>query len=124
MKMTVQQWLNSPEEPDVFKPFLPEGDINCGLVRYDAEENVFRVLIGQGYIQTYDIEADRILSGGGFLDFLLQVHSKDWVTGQHLKDLLDCVTCWVYRDHGHRFPQDFFDVAGGMNRGLDDPGRV
>jgi len=123
MKMTVQQWLNSPGEPKVFKPFFPHGDIVCGLVRYDSEERAFRVFRGQDYNGTYDMEADRILSGGGFLDFLLQVHSKEWVTGQHLKDLLDCVTCWVYRDHGD-FPQDFFDVAGGMNRGLDDPGQI
>lgn len=69
------------------------------------------------------MEADRILSGGGFLDFLLHVHSKEWVTGQHIKDLLDCVACWTYRDHG-KFPQVFFDVVGGMNRGLDDPNAV
>ena len=67
--------------------------------------------------------ADRILSGGGFLDFLLQVHSKEWVTAQHLKDLLDCVACWAFRDHG-KLPQSFFDVAGGMNRGLDDPNSI
>ncbi|MCP4269699.1 MAG: hypothetical protein GY777_29695 [Candidatus Brocadiaceae bacterium] len=121
MKMTVQQWMNSPEKPDIFKPFSHCGDIRCGLVLYDAEERVFRICIGAGYIQTYDMKADRILSGGGFLDFLLQVHSKEWITGQHLKDLLDCITCWVYRDHGGRFPQDFFDVTDGMNRGLDDP---
>ena len=124
MKMTVQQWLNSPEDPDVFKPFSPNGDIICGLVRYDSEGNMFRIFMGHDYKGTYDMETDRILSGGGLLDFLLQVHSKERATGQHLKDLLDCVTCWVYRDHGHRFPQDFFDVAGGMNRDLDDPGKI
>jgi hypothetical protein len=123
MKMTVQQWMNSPEDPDVYKPFLPQGDIVVGLVRFDEKEQVFRIYMGAEYLATYDMEADRILSGGGFLDFLLQVHSKEWVTGQHLKDLMDCLTCWVYRDHG-KFPQKFFDVAGGMNRGLDDPGCV
>jgi hypothetical protein len=80
--------------------------------------------MGQGCNGTYDIEADRVLSGAGLLDFLLQIHSKEWITGQHLKDFLDCVTCWVYRDHGKRFAQDFFDVAGGMNRDLDDPGQL
>ena len=124
MEMTVQQWMNSPENPRVVEPFPYDGDIICGLVRYDAKERVFRIFIGAGYIQTYDMAADRILSGGGFLDFLLQVHSKEWVTGQHLKDLLDCVTCWVCRDHGGRFPQDFFDVMGGMNRDLDDPNTI
>ena len=67
--------------------------------------------------------ANRILSGGGFLDFVLQVHSKEWATGQHLKDLLDCITRWTYRGHGC-FPQVFFDVTGGMNRGLDDPSAI
>jgi hypothetical protein len=95
-----------------------------GHVRYDAVERVFRIHMGEAYFGTYDMEADRILSGGGFLDFLLQVHSKPWITGQHLKDLLDCVTCWIYRDHGQRLPQDFFDVIGGMNRDLDDPNAI
>ena len=124
MRMTVQQWMNSAEPPRFFKPFDPTADIRCGTVRFDAAENMFRISMGGDYSGTYDMEADRILSGGGFLDFLLQVHSKEWVTGQHLKDLLDCVTCWVYRDHGQQFPQGFFDVINGMNRGLDDPGQI
>lgn len=123
MKMTVQQWMNSPEDPDVYKPFLPQGDIVVGPVRFGEKQQVFRIYMGAEYLGTYDMEADRILSGGGFLDFLLQVHSKEWVTGQHLKDLMDCVTCWAYRDHS-QFPQEFFDVAGGMNRRLDEPGNV
>jgi hypothetical protein len=123
MQMTVQQWLNSPEDPEVHKPFLPQGDITVGLVRFDAQTNVFRIYMGQGYNGTYEMEADRILSGGGFLDFVLQVHSKVWVTGQHLKDLLDCVICWTYREHG-KLPQAFFDVIGGMNRDLDDPNAI
>ena len=124
MRMTVQQWMNSPTTPKLLKPFYPSGDIQCGMARYDAEKNVFRITMGGDYAGTYNMEADRILSGAGFLDFVLQVHSKEWVTGQHIKDLLDCVTCWVYRDHGHQYPQKFFDVIGGMNRGLDDPGRL
>ena len=120
MIMTVQQWMNSPDKPEVFKPFPPSGDIVVGLVRFDDAAQVFRVYMGADYNGTYDMEADRILSGSGCFDFLLQVHSKDWVTAQHLKDLLDCIACWVYRDHG-KFPQLFFDVAGGMNRGLDEP---
>jgi hypothetical protein len=118
--MTVQQWMNSPEKPEMMKPFAISGDITIGTVRFDEEKDLFRIYIGAEHADTYDIAADRILSGGGFLDFVLQVHSKPWVTAQHLKDLIDCVTCWVYRDHG-KFPQDFFDVAGGMNLGLDAP---
>ena len=117
--MTVQQWMNSPEDTDGYKPFPPEGDIAIGLVRFDDAAQVFRIYMGAGYLGTYDIDCDRILSGAGCFDFLLQVHSKEWATGQHLKDLLDCITCWTYRDHG-KFPQMFFDVAGGMNRGLDE----
>jgi hypothetical protein len=124
MQMTVQQWLNSPDNPEVFKPFPPDGDMCCGSVLYDSKERVFRIHMGADFRTTYDMQADRILSGAGFLDFLLQIHGKDWVTGQHLKDLMDCVTCWVYRDHGHRFPQEFFGVAWGMNKDLDDPGEV
>lgn len=118
--MTVQQWLNSPEDSPRSQPFPPEGDIQVGLVKFDVEASLFRIYMGMNYSGTYDIHADRILTGGGFLDFVLQVNSKEWCTGQHLKDLLDCVTCWTFRDHG-KFPQVFFDVVGGMNRDLDDP---
>ncbi|MFA6176599.1 MAG: hypothetical protein WC765_08485 [Phycisphaerae bacterium] len=119
--MTVQQWMDGSGKPRL--PYPPDGDITIGLVRFDAKGNIFRVHMGGEYFGTYDMSADRILSGGGFLDFLLQIHSKEWVSGQHLKDFLDCVTCWSYRDHG-KFPQDFFDVAGGMNRSLDDPNAI
>ena len=63
MTMSVQQWMNSPEKPEVFKPFLPMGDIVVGLVRFDDEAQIFRVYMGVGYNGTYDMESDRILSG-------------------------------------------------------------
>ena len=59
-------------------------DINVGSVRFDSKEDVFRIYMGQGYNGSYDMHADRIMSGGGFLDFLLQIHSKEWATAQHL----------------------------------------
>lgn len=121
--MTVRQWQNAGECPSTEKPFPPEGDIVIGLVRFDAQNSKFRIYMGADYYGTYDMDSDRIMSGGGFLDFLLQVHSKPWATPQHLSDLLDCVTCWTYRDHG-KFPQMFFDVAGGMNRNLDEPNSI
>jgi len=123
--MTVQQWLNSSEESkkNPFEPFWPEGDIRIGTVVFDAKENMFRIYEGKESDDTYDMAADRILSGKGLLDFVFQVHTKEWVSGQHLKDLLDCITCWTYREHG-KFPQEFFDVAGGMNSNLDDPGKL
>ena len=123
MHLTVQQWLNDAHDPDfVFKPFQDEGDIIIGFVKFDSEKNLFQIREGFGSL-TYDMDADRILSGGGFLDFVLQIHGKEWITAQHLKDLFDCVTCWTYREYG-KFPQDFFDVAGGMNRGLDAPDAI
>lgn len=91
-----------------------------GTVVFSEAEDTFKITMGSDYNGTYDMAADRILSGSGLLDFILQIHHKEWVTGDHLKDLLDCVTCWVYRDHG-KFPQEFFDVIGGMNAGLDAP---
>ncbi len=74
--------MNSPEKPDVYKPFRPDGDIDMGLVRFDSEANVFRIYMGQGYNGTYDMEADRILSGGGFLDFLLHRAVRNHGTGE------------------------------------------
>lgn len=118
--MTTQQWLNSTETSINYKPFDPDGNISFGFVEFDAKNDIFRINMGFGYNGTYDMSADRILSGAGFLDFLFQVHSKEWVTAQHLADLLDCITCWTYREHG-KFPQEFFDVICGMNKGLDEP---
>jgi len=122
MQLTVQQWLESSGESrkQTFDPFPPDGDIPMGLVKYSAEEDTFKIQMGAAYRGTYDMAADRILSGSGLLDFLFQIHQYEWCTGQHMKDFLDCVTCWVYRDHG-KFPQAFFDVTGGMNSGLDAP---
>jgi hypothetical protein len=120
MQMTVQQWRNSADKPEVFKPFFQDEDIVCGLVCYDNDKEVFQIYMGQGYNGTYDIEAYRILTSAGILDFLLQIHSKNWITGQHLKDFLDCITCWVYRDHGGCFPQKFYKVMGGVNQNIDN----
>ena len=122
MKMTVQQWLTSPEKPDLYKPFPFEGDICIGTVLYSEAEQKFKINMGFEYgTDTYDIAADQILSATGLLDFLWQVHGKEWVTAQNLKDLLDCITCYVYRDHNQQLPQVFFDVASGMSGGLDQP---
>ena len=120
--LTVQQWLEwSPDRYKGWKlPFPPDGDIPMGKVLYSEADDTFKITMGSGYRGTYDMAADRILSGRGLLDFVLQIHHKEWITGDHLKDLLDCVTCWVYRDHG-KFPQVFFDAVGGINAGLDSP---
>lgn len=116
MRMTVQQWLNWTMNTQLGRPFFPQGDIVIGLVRYDAAANMFRIYMGQGDRDgTYDMEASRITRSNALLDFILQVHSKEWATAQHLKDLLDCVTCWAYRETG-KFPQEFFGVMGEMSQ--------
>ena len=50
MKMTVQQWLKSPEKPGLHKPFPPQGDFVVGLVKFDEKEQ------GAEYLGTYDME--------------------------------------------------------------------
>ena len=40
MQMTVQQWMNSPDTTDIHKPFLSIGDIDIGLVRFDADAKI------------------------------------------------------------------------------------
>ena len=120
MRLTVQQWLeNSPDSTrSPHPPFHESGDISFGTVRYDETEQMIRVQMGGHFRGTYDMAVDRILSGRGLLDFVFQIHHKEWCTGQHIKDLLDCLTCYTYREH-NQFPQMFFDSAGGMNAGLD-----
>lgn len=65
MQMTVQQRMNSPDKPGAYSFFPHEGDIIVGLVRFDSAANTFRIHLGRGYNGTYDMDADRILSGGG-----------------------------------------------------------
>ena len=91
-----------------------------GLVRYNAEDESFQIYMGANYSGTYDMKADRILSAGGVLDFIWQVHHHPWITGQHLKDLLDCITCYTEREHG-QLPQLFYQVTHAVNGGLDAP---
>jgi hypothetical protein len=119
-KLTVQQWLSwPPASCEGYElPFPSTGDITIGSVTYIEKLDTFK--ISDARVLSYSIAADRILSGRGLLDFILQLHHHEWVTADHIKDFLDCVTCWVYREHG-KFPQAFFDVIGGMNAGLDSP---
>lgn len=98
-------------------------DIHKGLVSYIHAEKVFRIYQGNGYRTTYDMETDRIISGAGMLDFLLQIHSKEWATGQHLKDLLDCIEQWTVKQFD-QYPQVFFDVVCAMNRSIDLPSEL
>jgi hypothetical protein len=63
MKLTVQQWMNGSEEPRL--PYPLYGDITIGLVTYHEKDSMFKVHMGDEYPRTYDVSADRILSGGG-----------------------------------------------------------
>jgi hypothetical protein len=121
MRLNVQQWISSSEDAQrrPYPPFPPEGDIEIGMVRYVASTDTFTIYLDCA--NTYDIAADRILTSAGLLDFIFQVHHKEWCTAQHIMDLLDCVTCYIYRDHNGQYTQMFYGVAGGMNRGLDSP---
>ena len=120
LNLTVSQWQNSCENdrPTACLPFSPTGDISIGLAAFREKENRIELLIDSDR-NVYDIECDRILSGRGFFNFLLQVHSKTWATPQHIYDLLDVITCWTSREHGE-LPQIFFDVAGGQLGGLGE----
>ena len=115
--LTVQQWLNKGGD-DFFLPFSPTGNIVCGLVRYDAEKDLFSIYT-QANMVTYDIEAERILTSAAFTDWLWQLHHTDWFTGQHAKDFLDCLCCYIYREHNGQFPQPFYEVTNAINRGPD-----
>jgi hypothetical protein len=119
LTLSVSQWRNTGtiDRSIALPPFPDSGDIAIGLAAFREKEDKIELLIDSDR-NVYDIACDRILSGAGFMDFLLQVHSKPWATPQHIYDLLDVITCWTYREHG-KFPQLFFDVAGGANRGMD-----
>jgi hypothetical protein len=118
--LTCQQWLSSPtsSDPDVVPPFPLTGDIECGLVRYSEESDSFNIYEQQGRTQ-YKIEAVRILSAAAFVDWMWQLHSKEWFTGQHAKDLMDCLCCYIYREHNGQFPQDFYQITNAINEDPD-----
>src|ERR1043165_9798862 len=115
--LTVQQWLNQ-SGGEVALPFPAGGDITCGTVRYVADEDLFRIFT-QSDFQTYDFAADRILTAAAFTDWVWQLHHKEWFTGQHAKDLLDCLCCYIYREHNEQFPQTFSQIEGAIMRGPD-----
>ncbi len=96
----------------------PPGDIVCGLVAYRNDARTFEIFtrIGEG---SYDIEADRILlSHRAFTDWIWQLQGKVWMSGQHLFDLLTCLSELIYRDFDQG-PQEYFDVMGGIQQDPD-----
>lgn len=126
MQLTVQQWISSSDSEikNAHPPFFPQGnDIIIGSCEFSEKENMFKIHMGANYNGTYDISADRIIGGRGLLDFIFQVHMKHWVTAQHIKDFLDVLLCWTYRDHG-QLPQSFYRVIAGMSQGMDEPNEL
>ena len=121
MNSDVQKWteLNIPDDGRP-SPFENE-DICFGYVTYDHKSGVFHIFKCGDDKYPYSMEASRIACHGrGFLDFLLQVHSKEWCTAQHILDLLNCVTCWAVREHGE-FPQKFFGVCAALGASITPP---
>jgi hypothetical protein len=120
IQLSVQQWLNSGEPPEgIQRPFPSHGDITFGLVTYDSEQDVFCIM-EDSFGDTYDIDAGRILTAAAFADWMWQLHHKRWITPQHLKDLMDCLCCYIYREHNGQFPQSFYQVEGAIMRGPDE----
>ena len=112
--MTVQEWLNTGGGDEKPLPYPLEGDIVFPTCVYIESDDLFRI---DG---NYNIEADRILSGTSFVDWIWQLHHKTWFTQEHYKDFLDCLFCYIHREHNGQFPQVFYHVAGGGG-GLDEP---
>lgn len=114
MQLTIQQWMDDGDATTYAPSFNSNGKINIGLVSYDSKKGVFKIIIGSDYNGTYDIEIWRISDKKGFLDFLLHIHSKEWITGQHLKDFLDCFFCVVHLKTGE-YMQEYLGCVWGMN---------
>ena len=85
-----------------------------GSVSYESKKGLFKIIMGGVYDGTYDMEISRISDKKGFLDFLLHIHSKEWITGQHLKDFLDCFFCVVHLKTGE-YMQEYLGCVWGMN---------
>jgi hypothetical protein len=121
MQLTVQQWRNlkggdeqAIKETDIYPPMLREGDMIIGSVSYEAKKGLFKITMGGCYDGTYDMQIWRISDKKGFLDFLLHIHSKEWITGQHLKDFLDCFFCVVHLKTGE-YTREYLGCVWGMN---------
>ena len=122
MQLTIQQWLNSTgddhvmKEHGIYRPMLTfEGDMFIGSVSYESKKGLFKIIMGGDYYGTYDMQISRISNIEGLLDFLLHIHQKEWITGQHLKDFLDCFFCVVHLKTGE-FLTEYVGCQWGMNK--------
>ncbi len=104
-----------------FKPAkrepAPPGDIVCGLVAFREGPRVFQITTRIGE-DTYDIEADRILTHRAFTDWVWQLQTKGWMSGQHFTDFFACLSEFIYRQWGE-WPQVFYSVERAINAGPD-----
>lgn len=114
MLLTVQQWINDGDTRTYAPSFDSNGKINIGLVSYNSKKGVFEIIVGGDYRGTYDMEIWRISNKKGFVDFLLHIHQKEWITGQHLKDFLDCYFCVVHLKTSENL-QQYLGSLNGMN---------
>lgn len=99
-----------PREP------APPGDIVCGLVAFRESTRSFEIFTRIG-ADTYDFEADRILTSRQFTDWVWQLQEKPWMTGQHFDDFFRCLSEFIFRQW-RQFPQVFYEVTEqhGMDR--------
>lgn len=79
-----------------------------GSVTYDPEINLISI---ETEHTTYDIMFDRISNARQFTEWMFHLNDKSWMTGQHFKDLLDCLE-WVIREKTGEHPIGFYDVGG------------
>lgn len=107
--LSVSEIMNTPP------PWPLSGDIKIGKVAFVAKANEFEITAYPGG-NKYTMDAERIGTSRGFLDYLFQIHDKPWMTGKMMKDFLTVVSYWTGRDH-NKNPQVFYGVTGGMAGG-------
>jgi hypothetical protein len=112
--MTVQQWLNRSGDEQMVLPTTESGDIEIGLVKYCDLDGEFHIYKGQGFHDDLLVSYYQVSNGPRLLECLLHLHKQEWITGQHIKDFLDCLTLRVYRDSNLSM-REFFGVAGALD---------
>jgi hypothetical protein len=95
----------------------PPGDIVCGLVAFREGPRLFQITTRIGE-ETYDIQADRIATQRAFTDWVWQLHTKRWMSGQHFADFFTCLSEFIYRQSGD-WPQVYYAVERAINAGPD-----
>jgi hypothetical protein len=81
-----------------------------GTVSYDPQYNALVIDVRNG-LTTYDIPFDEIQTPQQLTDWIFQLHEKSWMTGQHFRDLFECLE-WVIREKTGMRPIQFYKVGG------------